>query len=342
MYKDFRSDTVTQATPKMRRAMMEAEVGDDILGEDPTVKKLEAMASSLFQKEDALLTVSGTMANQIAVMTATRPGDEILLGEESHIYNLEVGGLAALSGVQVRALKSCRGQFEAADVKKQIRKVGIQAPVSRMLCLENSYDLNRGYPLSPAYQGEMAAIARQYDMFVYLDGARIFNAAQALQVKVSDLAKNVDALQFCLTKGLAAPFGSLLLGSREFIARARWIRQRIGGGMRQAGHMAAAGVVALETMTGRLQEDHDNARRLAAGLCSIDPRLTDMDLVLTNIVQIDFAPVGKTAQFVTDALLKRGIKIKPIGETACRMIAHAGVGPEDVDEALQAIREIIR
>ncbi|EGO64202.1 threonine aldolase family protein [Acetonema longum] len=342
MYKDFRSDTVTQATPAMRRAMMEAEVGDDILGEDPTVKKLENMAASLFQKEAALLTVSGTMANQIAIMTATRPGEEILLGEESHMYNLEVGGIAALSGVQARALKSSCGKFEAADVRKLIRKPGIQAPVSRMLCLENTYDLNRGYPLSPAYQAEMAAIARQYDMFVYLDGARIFNAALALQVKVSDLAQNIDALQFCLTKGLAAPFGSLLLGSREFIARARWIRQRIGGGMRQAGHMAAAGLVALETMTERLQQDHDNARRLAAGLCAIDERLTDMDLVLTNIVQIDFASVGKTAQFVTDALLTRGIKIKLIGETTCRMIAHAGVGPEDVDEAVQAIREIIR
>jgi threonine aldolase len=282
------------------------------------------------------------MANQIAVMVATRPGDEVILGEESHLYNLEVGGLSALAGVQSRIVKSKMGKFDPTDLKKAIRNRGIQAPISQMLCLENTYDLNRGYPLSPEYQAEMAAIARQYDMFVYLDGARIFNAAQALNVHVSQLAKGIDALQFCLTKGLAAPFGSLLLGSNEFIAKARWIRQRIGGGMRQAGHMAAAGIVALETMTARLKEDHDNARRLAEGLCAIDERLVELDKVLTNIVQIDFGHVGKDAFYVTEALMKRGIKIKVIGDTTCRMIAHAGVNARDVDEAIEEIRDIIR
>ncbi|MCX7779746.1 MAG: aminotransferase class I/II-fold pyridoxal phosphate-dependent enzyme [Negativicutes bacterium] len=341
VYKDFRSDTVTQATPEMRRAMMEAEVGDDILGEDPTVQKLETMGASMFGKEAALLVVSGTMANQIAIMVLTQLGDEIILGEETHLYNLEVGGIAALSGVQARAIKSHMGKFDLKDIKRAIRPKGVQSPVSRVLCLENTYDLNRGYSLSPEYQAEVAGIARANGMAVYLDGARLFNAAAALKVTVAQLAADVDALQVCLTKGLAAPFGSLLMGSRAFIDRARWIRQRIGGGMRQIGHMAAAGIVALESMVDRLAEDHVNAQRLAAGLAAIDERLVDLDKVKTNIVQIDFAPVGKDALYMTEALLARGIKVKPIGETSCRMITHYGLDAHDVDAAVAAIRDIL-
>jgi threonine aldolase len=342
MYKDFRSDTVTQATPEMRRAMMEAAVGDDILGEDPTVKKLEALAAAMFDKEAALLVVSGTMANQIAIMASTRLGDEIILGEESHLYNLEVGAVAALSGVQPRAVKSHLGRFDVRDVKKAIRPRGVQSPISRVLCLENTYDLNRGYPLPPDYQREVAAIARENGMMVYLDGARIFNAAAALNVSVKELGADADALQFCLTKGLAAPFGSLLLGSREFIERARWIKQRLGGGMRQAGHMAAAGIVALETMVDRLHEDHANAMRLGKGLAAINERLVDLEKLITNIVQVDFSSVGREASFITEALARRHIKVKPISETSCRMITHYGISPQDVEEAIQAIRDVLR
>ena len=342
MYKDFRSDTVTQATPAMRQAMMDAEVGDDILGEDPTVNRLEKMAADLFGKEAALFVVSGTMANQIAIMVLTQLGDEIIVGEEAHLYNLEVGGIAALSGVQARPVKSQMGRFDPRDIKKAIRPKGIQAPVTRVLCLENTYDLNTGFPLPPDYIGEMAAIAREHGMAVYLDGARIFNAAEALKVSLRTLTAEVDALQFCLTKGLAAPFGSMLVGSREFIDKARWIKQRIGGGMRQAGHMAAAGIVALETMIERISEDHDNARRLAEGLAQIDERLVDLDKVKTNIVQLEFGPFGKDALFMTEALARKQIKVKPIGETACRMITHFGLEAGDVEEAVQAIREILK
>lgn len=342
MYKDFRSDTVTQATSEMRKAMMEAEVGDDILGEDPTVKKLEDMSAVMFGKEAALLTVSGTMANQIAIMALTQLGDEIILGEETHMYNLEVGALAALSCVQARPIPSNLGRFEGKAVKKAIRPRGVQSPISRVLCLENTYDLNRGYPLPPEYQAEMAQLAREHDMTVYLDGARIFNAAEAFKADLKQMAQDVDALQFCLTKGLAAPFGSILLGTQSFIDKARWIKQRIGGGMRQAGHMAAAGIVALTTMQERLHEDHTNALRLANGLVDIDDRLVDVGKVKTNVVQIDFEPVGKEAAFVTAELLKQHIKVKPIGPNACRMITHWGITEADVDYAVAAIRKIIK
>ncbi|HWR08672.1 GntG family PLP-dependent aldolase [Sporomusa sp.] len=342
MFKDFRSDTVTQATPEMRKAMMEAEVGDDILGEDPTVKKLEALSAAMFGKEAALLTVSGTMANQIAIMALTQLGDEIILGEETHMYNLEVGALAALSCVQARPIPSRMGRFDTSDVKKAIRPRGIQAPISRVLCLENTYDLNRGYPLPPEYQTEIAQLARNNSMSVYLDGARIFNAAEALKCDLKELAKDVDALQFCLTKGLAAPFGSMLLGSQDFIDKARWIKQRIGGGMRQAGHMAAAGIVALETMRDRLHEDHANALRLANALAAIDERLVTINQVKTNVVQIDFEQLGKESGFITEALLKQQIKVKPIGPYACRMITHWGITAEDVDYAAAAIQKVLK
>ncbi|QDR81082.1 GntG family PLP-dependent aldolase [Sporomusa termitida] len=342
MWKDFRSDTVTQPTPAMRQAMMAAVVGDDTLGEDPTVKKLELLSAAMFGKEAALLTVSGTMANQIAIMALTQLGDEIIVGEEAHMYNLEVGALAALACVQARPLPSQEGRFAVSDIKKSIRPRGVQSPVSRVLCLENTYDLNRGYPLPPAYQAEMAQLARNHGLAVYLDGARIFNAAAALQCDLKELAQDVDALQFCLTKGLAAPFGSMLVGSQAFIEKARWIKQRLGGGLRQAGHMAAAGIIALETMRERLHEDHANACRLANALAAIDERLVNVKQVKTNVVQLDFEKIGKEAAWVTEALLQQQIKVKPIGPYACRMITHWGITAGDVDYAAHAIQKIIK
>jgi threonine aldolase len=340
-WKDFRSDTVTQPTDQMREAMMKAEVGDDILGEDPTVKRLEEMGAGLFGKEAALFVISGTMANQVAMMTLTQKGDEVLVGEESHIYNLEVGGLAAVSGVQARPLKSKAGRFSLDDVELAIRPVGIQSPITRCICVENTYNLNRGIPLPAEYFAELARVVKPRGVQIYLDGARVFNASVALNTPLDRLCASADAMQVCLSKGLAAPVGSLLLGTAAFIDRARWVRQRLGGGMRQAGHMAAAGVVALETMMDRLSEDHANAKRLAEGLAAINPGLVDVKGTETNVVLIDFAPVGKDSQYVVGELLKRGIKIKPIGKTACRMITHYGLTARDIDEAVGAIRDIV-
>jgi threonine aldolase len=339
---DFRSDTVTQPTERMRHAMATAVVGDDILGEDPTVRRLEAMSAEMFGKEAGLFVISGTMANQVAIMALTQLGDEIIVGEDTHIYNLEVGGLAALSGVQPRPLKAQRGQFSPTDVRKAIRPKGIQAAVTRVLCLENTYNLNRGIPLSLAYMEEMAEIARAQGVSVYLDGARIFNAAVELNTSLAQLCRPADCLQFCLSKGLAAPVGSLILGSRATIERARWIRQRIGGGMRQAGHMAAAGIVALEEMLPRLKQDHDNATRLVEGLAAIDGRLVNPGAPRTNIVHIDFGATGRDAGAVVRQLLERNIKIKQIDDAICRMITHWGIETDDIDATLDLFREILR
>jgi len=281
------------------------------------------------------------MANQIAVMSATRPGDEILLAEESHLYNLEVGGLAALSGVQAKTLLSENGYFDLKDLKNAIRAPGIQAPVTSMLCLENTFDLNRGIPLPPAYIEEVAELARGQGLFCYLDGARLFNAAVALDVPPKVLAKPVDAVMIALTKGLAAPIGAVLAGSEAFIARSRWIRQRLGGGMRQAGHMAAAGIVALDTMLGRLAEDHQNARLLVEGLMAVEPSLVEPTSGKTNIVQLRLEKTGITSAELVSKLLERGIKIKPIHKWGCRLVTHYGIEKSHVRKVVHEIRDVL-
>lgn len=339
---DFRSDTVTQPTPAMREAMAAAVVGDDLLGEDPTVARLEAMAAERFGKEAGLLVISGTMANQVAVMTLAGRGDEILAGEEAHIYNLEVGGVAALSGVQIRPLRASAGRFDPSDVRRAIRRPGIQSPETRVLCLENTYDLNRGIALDAGYVEEIAGIAHAQGVSVYLDGARIFNAAACFGTTVRDLCAPVDCLQFCLSKGLAAPLGAVLVGPRETIEPARRMRQRLGGGMRQAGHLAAAGIVALETMSERLAEDHANAARLAAGLAAIDDRLVAAEAPATNIVHVNLGAAGFDAELVTSSLFDLGVRIKPLGEGACRMVTHWGLSRDDIDVALDLMRGLLQ
>ena len=339
---DFRSDTVTQPTLAMREAMAAAVVGDDLLGEDPTVARLEAMAAERFGKEAGLLVISGTMANQVAVMTLAGRGDEILAGEEAHIYNLEVGGVAALSGVQIRPLRASAGRFDPRDARRAIRRPGIQSQETRMLCLENTYDLNQGIALDAGYVEEIANIAHAHGLSVYLDGARIFNAAASFGTTVRDLCAPVDCLQFCLSKGLAAPLGAVLVGSRETIGTARRIRQRLGGGMRQAGHLAAAGIVALETMSERLGEDHANAARLAAGLAAIDDRLVAAEASAMNIVRVDFGAAGFDAELVASTLFDLGVRIKPLGEGACRMVTHWGLSRDDVDAALDIVRGLLK
>jgi threonine aldolase len=334
---DLRSDTVTLPTAAMRDAMRDAEVGDDILGEDPTVRELERRAASVLGKEAGLLVISGTMANQVAVMALSERGDEIIVGDETHIYNLEVGGLAALSQVQVRPIRASRGEFRDDAVRSAIRPPGLQAPVTRLLCLEDTYDLNRGIPLGPQYVERVSGIAKAHGLAVYLDGARIFNAAIALGVAPADIAAPADAVMFCLMKGLSAPMGSMLVGRRDFIEKARWLRQRVGGGMRQAGHLAAAGLVALTQMVDRLREDHANARRLAEGLARIDPSLVDLDLPMTNIVRIDLSGVGARAVEVALALDRAGVKIKVVAEHACRAVTHHGIDTAQVDAALDAL-----
>lgn len=340
--KDFRSDAVTLATFEMRQAMANAEVGDDFAGEDPTVRYLEDMSAQMFGKEAGLFVISATMANQIAIMISTRHGDEVLVGEESHIYNMETGGLAALSGVQVRPLRSKNGQFDLQDVQRAIRNGGLQLPITRVLCLENTYNLNQGIPLSQEYMSEISMLAHKYDLRVYLDGARIFNAATALKIEPKLLCQNIDAMQFSLCKGLGAPVGAVLLGTKSFIEQARRARQRIGGGMAQAGHMAAAGIVALQTMIDRIQDDHFNAKRLAVELAEFNESLVQVEKTLTNIVQINLKSIKKDSFYLANALLGYGIKVKVVDPTTCRLVTHWGITASDIDETIDALINILR
>lgn len=341
LIKDYRSDAATLATFEMRQAMANAEVGDDFSGEDPTVKRLEEMSAQIFGKEAGLFVISGTMANQIAIMASTQHGDEVLVGDESHIYNMETGALAALAGVQTRALRSIDGEFDLQDVQKSIRKSGLQFPITKVLCLENTYDLNRGIPLSENHMSELCLLAHKNDLLVYLDGARIFNAAAALKVEPKTLCKGIDMMQFSLCKGLSAPVGCILLGTKDFIEQARRIRQRIGGGMAQAGHMAAAGVVALQTMISRIQDDHINAKRLAIGIANINENIVNIEKTLTNIVQMDLKSVGKDAYYMNHELQGYGIKVKVIDSTTCRLVTHRCITAGDIDETIDVIKNIL-
>ena len=268
---DLRSDTVTHPTPAMRKAIFEAEVGDDVYGEDPTVNRLEAMAAEMMGKEAALFTASGTQSNLTAILTHTKRGDEIIVGDQAHMLWYEVGGAAALGGVIIRTVPNdSHGLLSLDDIERAIRDKDIHYPETTLLCLENTHNRCGGTVLNPDYTDEVCELAHKRGLKVYLDGARIFNAAVALDMPACRLTQPVDSVGLCLSKGLSAPVGSLLCGSRDFMERARQSRKMLGGGMRQVGIVAAAGIVALETMVERLTEDHDNARRLARGLADIE------------------------------------------------------------------------
>ena len=340
---DLRSDTVTHPTDDMRRAMFEAEVGDDVFGEDPTVNRLEAMAAQKMGKEASLFTVSGTMSNLIAVLTHTNHGNEIILGNGAHIFLNEVGGAAALGGVVMRTIPNdANGQLALDDIEKAIRdKTNIHYPETTLLCLENTHNRCGGAVLTSKYTSSAAQLAHRNGLKVHLDGARIFNASVALGVPVTELTKDVDSVSFCLSKGLSAPIGSLLCGSKEFIERARKRRKMLGGGMRQAGVIAAAGIVALETMIDRLAEDHTNARRLADGLARIPGIKLGQEKVMTNIVMFDFAPSFSGNQFIIK-LTASGVKIGNRGSNSFRAVTHRMVNAADIDFALNQIDLVCR
>ncbi|KAB3535213.1 threonine aldolase [Alkaliphilus pronyensis] len=339
---DIRSDTVTQPTDEMRKAMAEAIVGDDIMGEDPTVKRLEKLACEIFGKEAAVFVTSGTMANQIAVMVYSKLGDEVIVGSQSHILNLEVGALAAICGVQARSIEVVDGHYDAEVIENAILGKGIQSTDTGLICLENTYNLNRGLIVTTENMKEIKMIGAKHKIPVYLDGARILNAAVAEGKDVKEFTKHVDALQVCLTKGLAAPFGSLLLGDKEFISKARKMKQRLGGGMRQAGIMAAAGVVALENMVSRLDEDHKRAKTLAHRLVKIHEGILEITEVQTNIVSLNLGFLSIDGKTIQEEFLKQGIKVKKIGDKSYRMIIHYQIKDEDIDYIADVTEEIIQ
>lgn len=333
---DLRSDTVTLPTEEMRLAMYQAEVGDDVYQEDPTIDSLEQLAAQMLGKEAALFTTSGTMSNLLAILVQTHHGDEVLLGDESHTFWYEVGGASALGGVVMHTVPNSQdGQMDLNMIESSIRSQNIHFPQTTLLCLENTHNRCGGSVLTADYTSAAAEIAHRHGLRVHLDGARIFNAAIALYVPASELAADVDSVCFCLSKGLSAPVGSLLCGTEELIESARKWRKMLGGGMRQAGVIAAAGIVALQTMVARLAEDHDNARRLARGLSNI-PGIIVPHEVQTNIVNFELSLKVSSSEFI-QMLNTRGVKVGYRGDNKCRAVTNRMVNGEDIDEALNHI-----
>ena len=338
---DLRSDTVTKPTPEMREAMKSAVVGDEILRDDPTVIELEEMAAEIFGKEASLFTVSGTMSNEIAVMVYTRPGDEIVVFSDSHIYNLETGGLSAISGAQPRPVKSENGVYDPELLKQAIMPKGVQRARTRLICLENSFHLDRGLAIRREDYEESINIAKENNIPLFMDGARIFNSAIALNVDVRELVDFCDSVDVCLSKGLAAPIGSMLMGSKDFIDEARRVKQRLGGGMRQAGVIAAPGIIGLTKMVQRLREDHENAEKMRLGLERLGIKV-DRGGILTNIVNLDLSPIGYESPSLAEKLNQFNIKAKICSKTTMRMVTHNDIKPEDIDWVLGKIEKIIQ
>ncbi|HJR09060.1 MAG TPA: GntG family PLP-dependent aldolase [Pyrinomonadaceae bacterium] len=341
---DLRSDTVTKPTPAMRRAMSEAEVGDDVYGEDPTVNRLQERAAELFEKEAALFVPTGSMGNQIAVKLHTRPGAEVVIEERGHIYNYEMAAMSAISGTLARPVKSADGSGILAwdDIKAAIHANDAPYYVAQtgLIALENSHNLAGGTLLTRGRTEEICEAAHALRIPVHLDGARIFNAAAALGETVATLATPCDSVMFCLSKGLGAPVGSMLLGSRAFIEEARRWRKLLGGGMRQAGVIAAAGLVALEESPAGLHEDHANARRLAEGVAALEGVRIDPEQVVTNIVIFDIAGTGRAADEICARLHTHNVLASGFG-SSIRMVTHYDVSRADIETAIAALSDVL-
>jgi threonine aldolase len=337
---DLRSDTVTQPTEEMREAMRQAVVGDDYYLEDPTVAQLEELAAAKLGKEAGLFVTSGTMGNLVSILTHTQRGDAIILEAEAHVYRCETGHLAGLAGVMPKRVMGNRGVLDPRDVEGAIFAEGVLYPRTSLLCVENTHNAAGGTCVTPEQMSALRKVADSHGMAIHVDGARIFSAAVALGVEPGELAKDADSLTFCLSKNLACPFGSLIVGDREFIARARKNRQMVGGGMRQAGIMAAAGIVALRTMIDRLAEDHENARALALGLFELGLEI-DMEAVQTNMVFLRVPSEMMEATTFVQGLGKLGVRVNPPPGRRVRMVTHYGITREDIEYSVQAVREVI-
>jgi threonine aldolase len=336
---DFRSDTMTLPTPAMREAMARADVGDDVWEEDPTVKRLEAMAAERMAKEAAVFVTSGTQGNLVSVCAHTQPGQEIVLDADCHIFNSEVAGSARLANVQTRAMKTARGFLTPEQVREALRPANIHLPQTGLVCLENTHNGHGGTCMTPEETAAVASVAHAANVPVHLDGARLFNAAIALKRPASDFTRHVDSVTFCVSKGLSAPVGSVVCGSRDFIARARRFRKMFGSGMRQAGIIAAAGIVALETMVDRLAEDHVNARTLAEGIARLPKLSVDLTSVQTNIVRFHVERPGGVDALVTGAAA-RNVKVHAAGPTSIRCVTHKDIDADDITKALEVFGDI--
>ena len=338
---DFRSDTVTLPTKEMLEAILEASLGDDVYREDPTVNKLQEIAAKMFGKEQALLVTSGTQGNIVSVLSQTEPGDSVIMDSRSHIYNNELGGMAVIGGVLAKPIHGEGGILNPEDVSASLRRRTLHSPGTTLICIENTHNAAGGVCWNIDEIKSIRDVASDNNMPVHMDGARVFNAAVALNLEVRDIARHVDSVMFCLSKGLCAPVGSIVVGNEEFIEKTlRW-RKMLGGGMRQAGVIAAPGIIALTKMVDRLKEDHDNARILGEGLADINGIQIDLKTVQTNIVRFNIEGTGISIGEFCNKLEKYDIKVGGSG-TSIRMVTHLYISRRDINRTLEVIRGIFK
>ena len=342
-YVDLRSDTVTKPTPEMREAMAEAEVGDDVYRDDPNVNRLEAMAAEKLGKESAIFVPSGTMGNLLALLVHCQRGDEVIAGNKSHIYLNEAGGMSALGGIQPCPIPNQKdGTLALDDILASIRSEDVHHPITRLICLENTQNICGGVPLTADYTRQVGEIARKNGLALHIDGARIFNSAVAQNVDVKDLVAPADSVMFCLSKGLVSPIGSMLVGSGKFIARARHLRKMLGGGMRQVGVIAAAGIISLEKMTVRLGDDHAHAKKLAEGLRRIDGIVLDEGSPHTNMIYFNLAEnLPLNAPQVAEKMKALGVLVDPDDWRRFRLVTHYWVDDDAVEKTVSAFKEVL-
>ncbi len=338
---DLRSDTVTKPTADMRRAMAEAEVGDDVFGDDPTVNRLQARVATLFGRDAALFVPSGTMGNQVCLAAHTQPGDEVLFEAHAHIFDYEVAAAAVLSGILTHPIVGTRGVFSAEDVRSRIRPVDVHCARTRVVAVENTHNVSGGtiFPLDEIER--IAAVCRERDLRFHLDGARIWNAHVATGIPLADYGQYFDSISVCFSKGLGCPVGSMVIGSAALIERARRIRKRFGGGMRQVCILAAAVLYALDHHVDRMATDHDNARYLATELCTLPGVEIDLEATQTNIVYLEVAGTGKTGADVEAELRRRDVLAIALGPTRLRCVTHLEVDRAGCEQAVAAFKEVL-
>ncbi len=336
---DLRSDTVTKPTPEMRRAMFEAEVGDDGYGEDPTINALEALGAEMMGKEAGLFVTSGSQGNAAAMMVYAGRSDEVICEATAHVYGLETGSISSLAGAQPHPVPGVHGKLTPELIEPHIRPKRINQPRTALVEVENTHNMAGGTYYTPAELAAVRELADRYSLPIHMDGARVFNAAVAQNIEVRELARYADSVQFCLSKGLSAPVGSVLVGPGEFIEKARRCRKLLGGGLRQGGVIAAAGIVALKTMVKRLCEDHLHARMLAEAVARTRMKV-DLATVQTNIVVVDVAPLGITAAQVVEKLGQHNVKVNATGRYRIRMVTHKDVSRSDIEYAIEVVKKV--
>jgi threonine aldolase len=337
---DFRSDTVTRPTPKMRKAMAEAVVGDDVLGDDPTVQELEALAAEKMGKEAGLFVPSGTMGNAVAVKVWTKELDEVIIEERSHIYNMESTHITFISRVTPRPLQSNRGAMDPEEVERNIREPSVHIPRTSLICVENTHNNWSGAVVPMENLKAVRAIADKYDIKIHFDGARIFNASTATGIPVKEYASIGDSLMFCLSKGLSAPVGSILVGNKDFIDYARRVRKALGGGMRQVGILAAAGIVALTEMVNRLKEDHERAKKLALAISELPGIELNPEHIQTNIIIFGFNHPKFTIPAFLEELKKRKV-LALATRGGIRFVTHKDISDEDLERTIEAFQQLL-